>query len=233
MTVMNATRMTDEVFRIMRDRIVQGELPAGTRLDTTTLSADLGVSRTPVREAMLRLEAAGLVAHQPYRGTVVTGVDASRLEEVTALRIDLEGRAALLGVPRLSTDDIARMAATLDELDACRDAADFSFGVFNELNGRFHGLLYAAADAPVLSALITQLSAEADRIRLHFDVRAPLAEAYHREILMACRQRDAAAAALATRRHLLEAYVGMRGEPVIPPGILADVLAELHLEIAS
>jgi len=226
--------MTDEVFRILRDRIVRGELPAGARLDTTALAADLGVSRTPVREALLQLESAGLVTRQPYRGTIVAGVDAGRLAEVTALRIDLEGRAALLGVPRLTDDDIAQMAAALDDLDARREAPDFSLGVFNELNARFHDVLYMAADAPVLSALIAQLSGEADRIRLHFDVRAPLAEEYHREILAACRRRDAAAAALATRRHLLEAYLGMRGgERTVPPGLLADVLRELNVEVTA
>lgn len=224
-------RMADRVARLLRDRIVAGELDAGARIDVTTIAADLGISRTPVREAILQLEAAGLVIRQPYRGTVVAGVDAGRLEEVTALRIDLEGRAAALGVPRLTDADVGRMQDILDELDRRHDDADFSRGLFNELNSAFHGVLYEAADSPVLLGLIRSLEQEADRIRLHFDVRAPLAEEYHRRIIDACRNRDAAAAALATRLHLLESCLAMRGTGAAPAGLLADVAAELGLEV--
>lgn len=227
MTSLTPRRLTDQVARILRERIVSGDLPAGARVDVTTLATELGISRTPVREAILQLETAGLVTRQPYRGTVVTGIDTNRLEEITALRIDLEGRAAFFGTPRLTSDDLARMVATLDELDARTDDAAYSAAAFNDLNRAFHDVLYAAADLPHLAALITTLGAEADRMRLHFDLRAPLAEAYHREILDACRRRDAAAAADATRRHLLESYFGMRGgDRTVGPGILADVLRE-------
>ncbi len=231
----SSRRMTDEVFTILRGRIVAGTLPPGARMDATALAAELGISRTPVREAMLQLEASGLVTRQPYRGTVVTGVDAGRLEEITALRIDLEGRAAALGTPRLSEADLARMAGILDALDAKTADPDFSHGVFNDLNRDFHAVLYAAADAPSLLAIIASLGAEADRARLHFDMRTdtgePLAQAQHREILDACRRRDAVAVALATRQHLLESYFGMRGDREVQPGILADVLRDLRVEV--
>ncbi|MFH8251211.1 GntR family transcriptional regulator [Microbacterium sp. B2969] len=232
MAQISPRRMTDEVMRILRDRIVGGELPAGSRVDVATLAAELGISRTPVREAILQLETAGLVVRQPYRGTVVAGVDVSRLEEVTALRIDLEGRAAALGVPRLSDAAVERMAGILDELEARHADADFSLGVFNELNRAFHAVLYGAADSPTMLRLIELLGAEADRIRLHFDVRGPFAEEHHREILDACRRRDAAAASQATRSHLLESYFAMRGERVVRDGILADVLREQGIEVS-
>lgn len=224
--------MTDQVTRILRDRIVGGDLPPGARIDVSMLAVELGISRTPVREAILQLETAGLVVRQPYRGTVVAGIDPNRLEEVTALRIDLEGRATSLGVPRLSDADIDRMARLLDELESRRLDEDFSLGVFNELNRAFHGVVYAAADSPTLRRLIELLGAEADRMRLHFDLRAPLAEAHHRDILDACRRRDAQAAASATRHHLLESYLGMRGgDREVHDGILADIIRENGMEI--
>lgn len=227
-------RMTDDVARILRDRIVTGDLAPGGRVDVASLADELGISRTPVREAILQLETAGLVERQPYRGTVVTGVDPGRLEEVTALRIDLEGRAALRGVPRLSDAEIDTMASILDALESRHHDADFSLGVFNDLNRDFHAVIYRAADTPVLLRLIEEICAEADRIRLHFDVRAPLAEAFHRDILDACRRRDAVAAARATRMHLVESYLGMRGAGrTIGDGILADVLREHGLEGAE
>lgn len=223
--------MTDEVVRVLRDRIASGQLTAGARVEVEALAAELGVSRTPVREAILQLESIGLVTRQPYRGTVVAGIDPNRLEEVTALRIDLEGRAADLGTPRLSDADLERMRAVMAELETRDDEAEYSLGVFNDLNREFHAILYRAADAPSLSRLIGVLQDEADRIRLHFDLRPPLAQAHHRDILAACERRDAVAVRDATRLHILEAYFGMRGDDrTVAPGILATVLAECGMD---
>ena len=72
MTALQPRRMTDQVVRVLRDRIVSGDLAAGARVEINELCAELGVSPTPVREAILQLEALGLVTRQPYRGTVVT-----------------------------------------------------------------------------------------------------------------------------------------------------------------
>lgn len=225
MTQLIHRRMTDEVARILRDRIVSGELPAGAKVDVATLAAGLGMSRTPVREAILQLEAWGLVERQPYRGTVVTGVDESRLEEVTALRITLEGLATELGALRLTDDEIDRMAQIQDEIEHMADDPDFSLGVFNDLNRELHAIVFRAADAPVLLRLIEVLGAEADRIRLHFPLTPGLAHRYHRAIISACRERDAEGARDATREHLLEAYFSMRRQRSVAPGPLAAALA--------
>jgi DNA-binding GntR family transcriptional regulator len=219
-------RASDEVHRILHSRIVTGVLPPGGRIDVDAIAAELDVSRTPVREAMLQLASAGLVERQPYRGTVVTGVDETRLEEVTALRVTLEGLATELGALRLTDDDIARMAAIQDEIERMGTDPAFSLGVFNDLNRAFHDVVFGAADAPVLARLINILGAEADRIRLHFPLTPGLAHEFHRAIVDACRARDADAARDATRRHLLEAYFGMKGDRRITPGPLAAALTE-------
>lgn len=225
--------MTDEVVRVLRDRIVSGQLASGARVEVEALATELGVSRTPVREAILQLESVGLVTRQPYRGTVVAGIDPNRLEEVTALRIDLEGRAAELGTLRLSDADVQRMRDVLAELEARDNDVDFSLGIFNELNREFHAILYRAADAPSLLRLVGSLQDEADRIRLHFDLRAPLAEAHHRDILGACERRDAVAVRDATRSHILEAYLAMRADRTVAPGILADVLRDTGIQVTA
>lgn len=223
--------MTDAVVRELRERIVSGELAPGMRIDINTLASELGVSHTPVREAILHLEGLGMVTRQPYRGTVVTGIDPNRLEEITALRIDLEGRATLLGVPRLSEHDIARMRELHEELAA--DEADGSLGSdgFNGLNREFHGVVYAAADSPTLLRLIETLQDEADRIRLRVDMQGSTAPAFHAEILRACERRDAQAACEATRRHLLESFFALRGGDRAPgEGILAGVIRDTKME---
>jgi len=227
----NSRRVSDEVFRIIHARIIAGELQPGARIEIDPIAEELDVSRTPVREAVLRLDAAGLVERQPYRGTVVTGVDVGRLAEVTALRIVAEGLAAELGTVRLTDDDLAQMEAILDELDARADDADFALGVFNELNNEFHRVVYAAADAPILLRQIESLQAEADRIRLHFDVSHGYADPLHREILAACTRRDSVAAGKVTRRHILEGCLAVHPRAAEGDGILARVLTDTGMEI--
>ncbi|MGK0721755.1 GntR family transcriptional regulator [Leucobacter sp. W1478] len=239
MTLLQPRRLTDAVVRELRDRIVRGRFAPGARIDINEIAAELGVSQTPVREAILQLEGLGLVHRQPYRGTVVTGIDANRLEEITALRIDLEGRAAQLGVPRLSDADLARMRelhTTLETQsppgadpgdDGGADASDR----FNRINREFHGVIYAAADSPSLLRLIGVLQDEADLIRLRVDMKRPTAHEFHAEILAAAERRDARAACDATRRHLLESFFAIRGEALAPEnGILADMLRDLRME---
>ncbi len=226
--------MTDGVVRELRERIVSGALAPGARIDINEIAAEFGVSQTPVREAILQLEGLGMVHRQPYRGTVVTGIDAGRLEEVTALRIDLEGRATLLGVPRLSGEDLARMRELHAQLDEharlhANDGTERQDG-FNRLNREFHGVIYAAADSPSLVRLVEMLQHEADLIRLRVDMQRPTAREFHAEILAACEARDEQAACDATRRHLLDSFFAIRGEATPPEtGIHADVLRDIRI----
>src|SRR5215208_1752377 len=111
-------RMADTVFDRLHERIVSGDLAPGDRVDATDIAESLGVSRTPVREAILRLDAQGLVERQPYRGVVVTTVDQTAAEEVAALRIHLETLAARAAVPRLQPQDVARMGELHQQLEA-------------------------------------------------------------------------------------------------------------------
>lgn len=210
--------------RLLRERIASGQLPPGSRLSDLALAKEIGISRTPIREAILRLEEMGLIERKAYRGSIVAGIDLSRLEEVTALRIELEGLATELGVPNLSDEDLSRMGEILNQTELYTQEPEFSFARFNELNREFHGIIYRATSGPSLLRLIEGLGTEADRIRLHFSVKNELAGEYHRRILEACRNRDAYEAATFTRAHLLEAYFFMRGTREIPPGILQHVV---------
>ncbi|GGH33488.1 GntR family transcriptional regulator [Microbacterium album] len=220
----SARRVADEVFRILRDRIVSGALSPGSRLDIDAITAEFDVSRTPVREAVLQLEGAGLVVRQPYRGPIVAGVDPGRLEEITALRIQLEGLAAELGAPRLAPSELEAMETALRDLDALGAVTGGSVGDFNELNWRFHRILYAAAAAPVLLRTLDALRVEADRIRLHYDFPLTPARDQHRRILDACARHDAPAARQLTQQHILEAHLHSTGNDVVAGGPLAAVL---------
>lgn len=217
-------RATDEVYRILYDRIVRGDLEAGTRLDIDAIVGELDVSRTPVREAIIHLEAAGLVECQPYRGSVVTGVDPARLDEVTALRYDLEGLAAEMGCLRLTDAELARMGAILDDIQTQSTRPDFTFETFNRLNREFHATLYSAADSPTLTRLIQQLGIDADRMRAHFAAPRDTSHAEHRAILDACLARDPQAAGDAMRHHILAAFEALTGHKPAPDGAFSRVL---------
>lgn len=221
----SARRMTDEVLGILHARIVDGTLAPGEKLDIEAIAREFSVSRTPVREAVLQLESLGLVERLPYRGSVVAALSEENLDEVTALRVALEGLAAELGAPRLTPLEIARMRAILVELDEAADAPDFSLGRFNTLNREFHRIIYAASGTPVLLRLIDQLGAEADRLRLHSDVRGSGADSQHREILDACERGDSASAGEATRRHIAQLVQSRHATP--EHGLLARTLASV------
>lgn len=224
-----ARRMTDEVLGILHARIVDGTLPPGGKVDIEAVAREFGISRTPVREAVLKLESLGLVDRLPYRGSVVAVPSEEDLTEVTALRVVLEGLAAELGAPRLTAPELDRMRTILAELDSAADEPDYSLGRFNSLNREFHRTIYAAAGSPVLLRLIDQLAAEADRLRLRADVRGSGADSHHREILAACERRDGSAAADHTRRHI--AQLVRSRHPVPEHGLLARVLAP-HLPLS-
>ena len=221
-------RAADLVFERLHDRIVSGELAPGDRLDPTEIAHELGLSRTPVREAILRLDSEGLVNQQPYRGVLVAGIDYRVAEEVAALRIHLETLAVRLAVPRLRDDDLAAMQDANAQLGEALHG-EHPQRRFNELNRRFHLTLYRCADSEILLRTIENLASQADRIRMHLQLHQSPAYRHHQAIVEACERRDAGAAVAATRDHILEVHRLLMpdGYHVAPGSPLAAVLETL------
>jgi DNA-binding GntR family transcriptional regulator len=222
------------VFNHLHAEIVNGSLPPGTRLDLDAVAEELDVSRTPVREAMLRLESEGLVERSPYRGAIVAAIDPVLAAQTTAVRIHLEGLAVRLAVPGLTEANLAEMADCLKELDELERDPGFTTEAWNELNAHFHEVIYEAADCPPLTKPITALAAHGARIRMHFDPRKFSAGDDHRAILAACKSGDAEAAARACQQHILNAYrSSMRITTVEPDSPLGLALKLASLELPS
>src|ERR671910_3052834 len=100
-----ATRLVAErAYTELRDRIVTLRLPPGTVLREDDLMDELGIGRTPLREAVKRLALEGFVAVQPRRGTYVTEIDAAEIVHITEVRAELEGYAAALAARRMDAD---------------------------------------------------------------------------------------------------------------------------------
>jgi DNA-binding GntR family transcriptional regulator len=221
-----ARRTADAVYTHLLEEIVSGRLSPDAKLLPASIAQELDVSRTPVRESILRLESEGLVERIPYRGVVVAGIDHEVAQQTAALRIHLEGLAVRLAVPRLTPATLDDMEHALEALEALDDN-DFTPSRWNELNDRFHALLYTATGAPVLIRPLENLTAQASRIRRHFDVRQGDANPDHRRILAACRARDPDTAAHEAQMHILRAHLGMFPEVEPEPGTLLGMVVDL------
>jgi len=149
------TLLTDQVYDVLHHAIVNGELPAGSRLRIRDLAEQVGTSVMPVREAIRRLEEAGLAEREPHKGAVVKGLTLEELVHVYHVRRLLEGEAARLGSERITADDCERMQ---DEYDLVVTAiSDRSVIDLLDHDEALLTILYTASGNPVLVNLIRTL----------------------------------------------------------------------------
>jgi DNA-binding GntR family transcriptional regulator len=230
-------RTADIVFRFLQRQIIEGVLKPGERIDTDVVTRELGVSRTPIREALLQLETEGLVERRPYKGAVVRGVDVEFVAETHALRLYLETLAARAGAPRLTKGDLARMADALEKLASVDEVEDQHL-VFNRLNREFHDVLSLATGSEELHRHLSMLGRQVERIRMHQDLknnRNESVDAQHVAIYEACVTGDVQEVVAAVRAHILGTILVS-----LPPDylarsdtLLATVLASEEAEAIS
>lgn len=193
----------ERVHAHLREEIVTNRLPAGTVLQETALAAELGVSRGPLREAIGRLAAEGLVVVRPRRGAVVRALSKEEFLEAYQVREALEVMAARLAAARLGPHELSRLeelTAAMSE-HAGRDEVD----AFFEANAAFHTALVDASGNRRLRELYGQLLGQMNRYRrrslaLRGSLRQSVAE--HRAILEALDARDADRAAQLVGDHI-------------------------------
>jgi len=133
--------VVDQVHAELLERIVAGELPPGARLRQEALAEELGVSRTPLREALVRLVSEGLVEFAPNRGATVARRDFSDMEQAWLARLVIEPGAARLAAERRDREAVERMRETVLRQRGVADDVTASF----ELNREFHLELVAAS----------------------------------------------------------------------------------------
>jgi DNA-binding GntR family transcriptional regulator len=140
--------IAEQAYADLRDRIVTLRLAPGTVLREEDLMAELGIGRTPLREAVKRLALENLLAVQPRRGTFVTSVDTADIVHITEVRAELEGQAAALAAERLDADARARAQALGGELAALDPGAGQD--ALMQLDERVHRLIWQTAGNPYL-----------------------------------------------------------------------------------
>src|SRR6202522_1941826 len=144
---------TDLVVALVRELIITGELPAGEQLRQRDLAKRFGVSQTPVREAMRRLESGGLLVCETHRGCTVVASEEGRVEQNFQIRAPLESLGASLAARRIDADGLARLRDLNEKMRALADEDPY----YAELNREFHFTVYEYARSPLLLSLMRLL----------------------------------------------------------------------------
>ena len=191
----------DLVEQLLIRAIASGEIAPGEPLRQLELADRLGISATPVREALRRLEAQGLVVRQPHRGVRVAEVEPGEMAELYIIRAALEGLAVEHAVPNLTAKDVRALEQIHERLEAGR--AKGALKSLRRLNFDFHTTLYRHSELPRLTRIIDSLWPLFPWDSMWaVPGRAASSAVEHREILDALRAGDAAAAGRAMRRHI-------------------------------
>ena len=204
MSIVYKTR-TQLVVETLREKILSGEIKAGQPLRQAALAEELNVSRIPVREALLQLEAEGLVTFEPHKGATATELNASQVDELFELRAMLEGDLLASSIPNLSSEKLAEATDILAKLNKALGKENAA-NTWSELNSSYHNCLYSGANRPQTQDLVNTLNKNADRyIRMHLLWAGGIskAESEHNELLDLCKERNVEKAVAVLKQHIL------------------------------
>ena len=195
--------LRDMVFDVLMSAIMQGQLSPGERLLEVQLADEMGVSRTPVREAIRRLELEGFVVMVPRKGAYVAGLSINDVEEVYEIRTVLETLAVRLAAQRMQPADYAQLDDLSEKMRATWQEGNVDNWV--SLDASFHELLYKFSRNERLVAMMNNIMEQLSRYRIislaNVEVRHhSLSE--HQELIEALKRRDSEAAATAVAMHI-------------------------------
>lgn len=195
--------LRDVVFNTLRQAILKGELKPGERLMEIQLAGRLGVSRTPVREAIRKLELEGLVVMVPRKGAEVSSITEKSLRDVLEVRKALEELAAELACQRMTEEEIVEAEKQLEEFKLELQSEDVT--KIAEMDVHFHEMIYMGTKNERLIQLLSNLREQMYRYRMEYirdeDKRGTLAEE-HAEIIRRIKNHDIEAAKEASRKHI-------------------------------
>lgn len=183
---------TQIVVEAIREKILTGAIKAGDPLRQTALADELNVSRIPVREALLQLEAEGLVEFEAHKGATATKLSAEQVTELFELRALLECELLRIAIPNLTELELVESERFSQGMTAAFNNSNIKES-WSELNTRFHLSLYQAANRPLTYEVVQNLIVKSDRyIRMHLLLAGGInkADAEHSAILNYCRNKQ-------------------------------------------
>jgi DNA-binding GntR family transcriptional regulator len=195
--------MAEAALERLREAIIMGELTAGTPLRLEDLARTLGMSISPIREAVRQLEALGLAEHVPHHGAKVMGLDVEELRELFSIRLALEGMAVRRAAELFEPSDAEAARAQLHAYDEARRRGDIRQAVRS--HGAFHFALYEAARSAWLLRLIRPAWDSCERYRPVLLAKGAVQDRHEEldgQLLAACESNDGDAAARALHDHL-------------------------------
>jgi DNA-binding GntR family transcriptional regulator len=198
--------LSEQAYLLIRDQIVTLGLPPGSVIEEGRLRRELGLGRTPIREALRRLAQEDLVAVIPSRGTFVAGITITDLAGITEIRVELEAFAFRLAAERATPEDRATMRDLVAELDALQlDGEPLGSEALMRVDQRLHQAVYRATHNRFLEDALERYFRLSLRLwHLVLDrVRMEEAVQEHREILEAIVAGDGGRASAAIRRHIV------------------------------
>jgi len=167
------------IFNILKEKIISGEIKPNERLIIRNIASSLGVSETPVREALKMLEAKGLVSSIPHVGAVVTKLNLKEIKDILVIRFNLECLATKLAVDNISIEEIYKLNIKVKEMAKCIEQKDYVN--FGHLNRKFHQIIYNSTKNQVLYKLIFDLWDKTERVRSVFSLDPGLMNKSHSE----------------------------------------------------
>lgn len=198
------------VFQKLREDILSGKYKDHEELKEVAIGEELGVSRTPVREAFRQLELEGLIQIVPNRGAYVTGITAKDVKDIYMIRSLLEGLCAKLATEKISKEQLEEMEENIYLADF--HAAKGHLDQMAELDNRFHDILYEACDSKMLEHTLKDYHQYVLRVRqktLATNTRGRASNDEHRQIMEAIKAGDAVLAEQLANQHMINAYDNM------------------------
>lgn len=195
---------TQLVAEAIREKILSGEIKAGDPLRQAALADELNVSRIPVREALLQLEAEGLVNFEAHKGATATLLSADQIDEIFDLRALLEAELLRHSIVNLTPRDLLEAEAILYDLEEAMNAGDTQLAT-GKLNGEFHVKLYSKANRPQTAELVAVYSKNSERyVRMHILLAGGVktAPGEHRTLLELCKNKEVDKACEFLKNHI-------------------------------
>ncbi|SHM20176.1 transcriptional regulator, GntR family [Caldanaerovirga acetigignens] len=199
----NYKPLREIVFEVLRQAIISGDLKPGERLMEVQLAEEMGVSRTPVREAIRKLELEGLVVMIPRKGAYVAGLSLKDAADVFEIRQALEGLAAALAAERITEEEIESLEKILVEINEAAEKEDVDMVI--KKDAEFHQILFKATRNDRLVQIINNLKEQIDRFRVQsFTNKARIKSLMeeHKKIVEAITERNVELAKKLAEEHI-------------------------------
>lgn len=201
----SGANMRSHVYRELEAAIINGDIEPGTALNEMSLSAQFGVSRTPIREALVQLEHSGLVNTVPNKGAVVVGVTGSDIEDIYAIRTRIEGLAARKTAENITEDELVELREIVELQEFFVNKGDY-IQVWH-LDSRFHDLIYDCCRSRPIKQMMSLFNTYIQKARAHSLQRGRSEDstAEHRKVYEAIRDRNADEAERLMSHHVANA----------------------------